>query len=72
MLIIPVPISTQNFNTCLHARSKEYNLEQVRNGPVLTQTPPFQCPLAELVFCLPDHKARVSGKGLNLGDLCSL
>lgn len=38
-------------------------------APVLTEAPPFRCHLAELGFCLPDHKARVSGKGLNLGDL---
>lgn len=38
-------------------------------APVLTDTPAFQCHLAEVVFCLPDHKARVSGKGMNLGDL---
>lgn len=37
-------------------------------APVLTEAPPFQGHLAELVFCLPGHKARVSGKGLNLGD----
>lgn len=68
MLTVPVPIFTQNFNPLVPARSKDGSKSRLEMAPMLTEAPPFQGHLTELVFCLPDHKARVSGKGLNLGD----